>query len=102
MSEYNLPSPIKEVAEETRQSVFFPPSAPPNSLSSGGTPLSPPCGPDPTSAPTSRRGSQQSMTGPQGFGGLPPSEPQNNPRRGSATGSYGLPGKTTLIIFELP
>jgi len=26
-----------------------------------------------------------------GFGGLPPPEPLINPRRGSATGSYGLP-----------
>jgi len=26
-----------------------------------------------------------------GYGGLPPAEPPLNPRRGSATGSYGLP-----------
>ena len=41
----------------------------------------------------SRRGSAQSITGGQHvFGaGLPPTEPHSNPRRGSATGSYGLP-----------
>ena len=42
------------------------------------------------SAPDSRRGSNQS-TGQAMYGGLPPLEPSSNPRRGSATGSYGLP-----------
>ncbi len=80
----NLPSPIAEGSESLfsyspspflspplLNSAFFPPSAPPAS----------------TSAPHSRRSSQHSMPG---FGGLPP-ENQPNPRRGSATGSYGLP-----------
>lgn len=54
------------------------------------------------SAPTSRRGSQSSQGGgvpthhsisPSSgmYGGLPPVEPMLNPRRGSATGSFGLP-----------
>ena len=90
----NLPSPIVEVAESVNgspprhhQTIFFPPSAP--------SPYSPPpltpCLPPEErrgSAPESRRGSQHSMTG---YGGLPPSGPHHNPRRGSATGSYGIP-----------
>ena len=48
------------------------------------------------SAPGSRRGSQGSYQGgtavsPGLYGGLPPVEPTLNPRRGSATGSFGLP-----------
>ena len=45
-----------------------------------------------SSNPGSRRGSNHSLTGNASmYGGLPPLEPQSNPRRGSATGSYGLP-----------
>ena len=101
--EYNLPSPIAEVAESLLDSPiivnhhhqhqeeqqFFPPSAPALSPTShpGGEGLT-------RSFPNSRRGSQHSMTSgvvAGGYGGLPPPEPLHNPRRSSVTGSYSLP-----------
>jgi hypothetical protein len=91
-TDFNLPSPIAEGAESPSKSptqTFFPPSAPPPNSASQLSPII--FGVRRGSAPDSRRGSQSSITGTSGYGGLPPPEPQINPRRGSATGSYGLP-----------
>ena len=92
-NELNLPSPIAEVSESAVDSpqllpanssplIFFPSTAPAGHL---------PVGPQLWATPSpieSRRGSQQTA----GYGGLPPPTGLlSNPRRGSATGSYGLP-----------
>ncbi len=89
-SDFNLPSPIAEAGESTAASPApHPPPFPLSQLS----PLLFGVGGRRGSAPDSRRGSTNSISGSGTgvFGGLPPPEPQINPRRGSATGSYGLP-----------
>lgn len=74
-AEYSLPSPIAEEDDDIPPDFF--PTAP---LSDSDL--------SPVRDSGSRRGSQNSMTG--YYGGLPPLD-QSNPRRGSATGSYGIP-----------
>ena len=118
VTEFSVPSPIVEVSESTTPGSpkgIFPvpvptqPSAstasyttpPPSSIGGGttGTTTSSSSVVNPPllvglerrgSAPDSRRGSNHSI-GQAMYGGLPPLEPSSNPRRGSATGSYGLP-----------
>ena len=109
VNEFSVPSPIVEVSESTPGSpkgVFpFPvpvqTSVTTSAMGGGttGTTTSSSVGVNPPllvglerrgSAPDSRRGSNQSI-GQAMYGGLPPLEPSSNPRRGSATGSYGLP-----------
>ena len=109
VNEFSVPSPIVEVSESTPGSpkgVFpFPvpvqTSVTTSAMGGGttGTTTSSSVGVNPPllvglerrgSAPDSRRDSNQSI-GQAMYGGLPPLEPSSNPRRGSATGSYGLP-----------
>lgn len=75
-ADYSLPSPIAEEDDDIPSSDFFPTAPLFDSDIS------------PVRDSGSRRGSQNSMTG--YYGGLPPLD-QSNPRRGSATGSYGIP-----------
>ena len=110
VNEFSVPSPIVEVSECTPGSPkgVFPFPVPVQTSvttsamgggTTGTTTSSSSVGMNPPllvglerrgSAPDSRRGSNQSI-GQAMYGGLPPLEPSSNPRRGSATGSYGLP-----------
>ena len=99
-NEYNPPSPIAEVAESISSSDESP--APPTGTQSA-TPQSPtssggqPLNPQAWATTDARSGSSPTI----GHGGLPPpSAPQFNPRRGSCTGSYGLPVPPDWLAYH--